>query len=176
MSKIEHRVSVAPQWATALLIVVTVASPACGQVSTASAPTSFDVAGRSVILTVHGVGAQIYECTPQPTGGNGWSFREPAASLFLGDETVGRHYVGPTWELSDGGSVKGKSVATAPGATAGDVPLLKLEVVEHHGDGRLSPATTVLRLNTKGGGLSGPCAIAGDLQAQSYSADYLFLR
>ena len=54
-------------------------------------------------------------------------------------------------------------MASAPGELQpGDVPLLKLEVVEHHGECRLMPTTTILRLNTKGGGLSGPCAIAGD--------------
>jgi hypothetical protein len=176
MSKINCQNLTTVQWAAALLVVVTVTSPACGQVSTAAAPASFGVSGRSVLLAAHGVGAQIYECKPQPGGGNGWSFREPVASLFVDGETIGRHFAGPTWELTNGESVKGKSAATAPGAAAGDVPLLKLEVIEHHGDGRLNGATTILRLNTKGGVLSGACAMAGELQAQPYSADYLFLR
>jgi Na+/proline symporter len=64
MPKIERRASVAMQGITALLIVAAVTSSAHAQVLTAEAPASFDVAGRSVILAAHGVGAQIYECKP----------------------------------------------------------------------------------------------------------------
>ena len=46
-----------------------------------------------------------------------WAFREPIATLFQDGKTVGRHYAGPTWELSDGSAVVGKVAASAPGAT-----------------------------------------------------------
>jgi hypothetical protein len=105
-----------------------------------------------------------------------WLFREPIASLVRNGGTIGRHYVGPTWELTDGEAVEGRQSATAPGATPGDVALLKLDVVEHRGVGVLQDAKLVLRLNTRGGLLNGECAQTGELRAVSYSADYAFLR
>jgi len=176
MPKIKCRESRALSWALALPTCFALASPAFSEASVAAAPRSFDVSGRVNVLTTHGVGAQIYECKPLPAGGNAWSFREPVASLIADGQTIGRHFAGPTWELSQGGSVRAKQVAALPGATAADIPLLKLEVTEHHGDGPLSAATLVIRLNTIGGLLSGPCESAAELRPVSYSADYLFLR
>jgi hypothetical protein len=98
------------------------------------------------------------------------------ANLSLGGGTIGHHYVGPTWELTDGEVVKGKQSAAAPGATAGDVALLKLDIVEHRGSGILEDAKLVLRLTTRGGVLKGACPTAGELRAEPYSADYVFLR
>jgi Protein of unknown function (DUF3455) len=170
------RKSRAVSCAATLAACVALASPALSQTPVATPPASFDVAGRATLLTAHGVGAQIYECKPSPTGGNVWTFREPVASLIAEGLTIGRHYAGPTWDLAQGGSVRGKQAATVPGAMAADIPLLKLEVIEHHGDGPLNAATLVLRLNTKGGVLSGACDRAGELRPVPYSADYLFLR
>jgi len=51
---------------------------------------------------------------------------------------VGRHYVGPTWEHADGSAVVGKAVANSPGATADDVPWLKLQVIDRGGAGALA--------------------------------------
>ena len=127
-------------------------------------------------MAVHGVGAQIYECKSDGEGHQTWTFREPIAALLKDGRTVGRHYAGPTWELTDGGAVSGKLAASVPGATASDVALLELDVASRHGGGALNDATTVLRLNTRGGVLKGPCDSAGDLRAEPYAADYLFLR
>jgi Protein of unknown function (DUF3455) len=55
------------------------------------------------------------------------------------------------------------------------VALLKLEVVEHRGGGILEDAKLVLRLETRGGVLKGACPTAGELRAEPYSADYVFL-
>jgi Protein of unknown function (DUF3455) len=95
---------------------------------------------------------------------------------MLEGSTVGRHYAGPTWEHVDGSAVTAKVVGSIPGPTANDVPLLKLEVVSRRGDGVLSRATTVQRLNTAGGALSGACEKAGALRSVPYCADYVFLR
>jgi len=176
MPKMTCRRSRAVSCALALCACAALASPALSQTPALTPPASFDVAGRVTLLTAHGVGAQIYECKPAAAGGNAWTFREPVASLIAAGLTIGRHYAGPTWDLAQGGSVKGKQAATAPGATTADIALLKLEVIEHHGDGPLNAATLVLRLNTKGGALSGPCDSAGELRPVPYSADYLFLR
>jgi hypothetical protein len=90
--------------------------------------------------------------------------------------TVGRHYAGPTWEHADGSSVTAKVVGTAPGATAADIPWLKLEVAERRGSGALAGADVVQRINAAGGVLHGACERAGSLRSVPYAADYVFRR
>src|ERR1700722_2025149 len=163
---------------TLTAVALTVASPqvaAVQQTGPASAPAVFDVADRAAILVVHGVKAQIYECKVGETATTNWVFREPVATLIVSGGTIGHHYVGPTWELTDGEVVKGKQSAAAPG-TPGDAALLKLDIVEHRGSGILQDAKLVLRLATRGGVLQGAGPTAGELRAEPYSADYLFLR
>ena len=169
------------RWATvcpiaALLLGGPSAAAAAPQAAPVNAPAAFDVAAHATILVVHAAGAQIYECKADASGATNWVFREPIATLVGDGRTIGRHYVGPTWELTDGDLVQGKQSAAAPGATPGDVTLLKLDVVEHRGDGILKDAKLVLRLNTRGGALKGECPKAGQLRAEPYSADYAFLR
>ncbi len=94
----------------------------------AQMPPAIAAPGQSAVVTLHAAGAQIYDCKPGKDGKLGWVFREPIATLVLGDKTVGRHYAGPTWEYIDGSAVTGKVAATAPAATANDVPWLKLDV------------------------------------------------
>jgi hypothetical protein len=146
------------------------------QAEPVTAPAAFGIADRPAILVAHGVGAQIYECKADAGGATNWIFREPVATLVRRGETIGHHYAGPTWELTDGDTVKGKQLAAAPGATPADIALLKLDIVEHHGNGALKDAKLVLRLNTHGGVLKGECPQAGELRAEPYSADYAFLR
>ncbi|WP_292444146.1 DUF3455 domain-containing protein [Mesorhizobium sp.] len=140
------------------------------------APDAFKVDDRQVLLLTHAVGAQIYECKTDISGGMNWVFREPIAALFGDGETVGRHYVGPAWELAEGDIVEGKQVAVAPGATSDDLALLKLDILKNSGNGILKNATLVLRLNTRGGVLKGVCQTAGEFRAEPYSADYVFLQ
>jgi hypothetical protein len=139
-------------------------------------PDAIAAPGETVVLTLHAEGAQVYECKAGADGKLSWAFREPIATLLLDGKTVGRHYAGPNWEYSDGSAVVGKAVGNAPGATAKDIPWLKLEVTSHRGSGVLSAVTTVQRINTQGGKLDGGCDGAGKLQSASYSADYVFLR
>jgi hypothetical protein len=150
-------------------------SPALGAGSPV-APAAFDVAGLTPALTLHAEGAQLYQCEPDASAHTAWSFREPIATLIDDGKTVGRHFAGPTWELDDGGMVKGKLSASLPGADSHDIPLLKLTVSEHRGAGALTGVSLILRLNTHGGALKGACATAGELRAEPYSADYVFLR
>ncbi len=142
----------------------------------AQMPAAIAAPGQSAVVTLHAAGAQICECKPGKDGKLVWVFREPIATLILNGKTVGRHYAGPTWEHSDGSAVIGKVAATAPAATANDVPWLKLEVVGRRGNGTLTDVTTVQRINTSGGVLAGACDQAGDLRGVPYSADYVFLR
>jgi hypothetical protein len=57
--------------------------------------------------------------------------REPIATLIVDGKTVGRHYAGSNWELTDGSAIVGK--ADAPGKDASDIPWLKLHsaAMEH---------------------------------------------
>jgi hypothetical protein len=139
-------------------------------------PDAIAAPGETVVLTVHAEGAQLYECKAGTDGKSSWAFREPIATLLVDGKTVGRHYAGPNWEHSDGSAVVGKSAASVPGATANDIPWLKLEVISRRGSGVLSGVTTVQRINTKGGMLAGPCDKAGTFSSVPYSADYVFLR
>lgn len=160
----------------AILLSLALAAPALAQAPVA-APAAFAVAGRAVVLALRGVGAQVYQCKAGADGRLAWSFREPIATLIGADgKTIGRHYAGPNWALDDGGAVKGALLASQPGAGPDDIAVLKLAVAEHRGGGALAAANVVLRLNTHGGGLSGECATAGELRAEPYSADYVFLR
>jgi hypothetical protein len=106
----------------------------------------------------------------------GWAFREQLATLIADGKIVGRHFAGPTWELSDGSAVVGRVVASTPGATANDIAWLKLDVVSRSGSGMLANATTIQRINTVGGKLDDACDRPGDSRSMPYTADYVFLR
>jgi hypothetical protein len=145
--------------------------------ASAQTPDAIAAKGETVVLTVHAEGAQIYECKAGTSGGGlTWQFREPIASLFKDGKTIGRHYAGPTWEDADGSAVVAKVAGRAPGATAEDIPLLKLEVTDRRGSGALKDVSAIQRLNTKGGVAEGACEKAGDMLSVPYSADYTFLR
>ena len=143
--------------------------------SAAELPEAIAAKGEAVVLQLHAVGAQLYDCKADASGKLGWRFREPIASLMQDGQTVGRHYAGPAWEVG-GSAIVGKGVGHAPGSSAKDVAWLKLDVVERRGEGPLKEVTTVQRINTSGGNLEGACEIAGDVRAEPYSADYVFLR
>jgi hypothetical protein len=139
-------------------------------------PDGIAAPGETILLAVRAEGAQIYECKAGADGKLAFAFREPIATLILGNQTVGRHYAGPTWEHTDGSAVVGKVNGTSPGATPNDISWLRLEVVSHRGSGTLANVTTVQRMNTSGGKLEGACDKPGILRSVPYSADYVFLR
>ena len=142
----------------------------------AQVPGAIAAPGEAPVATVHAEGAQIYDCKADAGGKLVWQFREPIATLLVDGKTVGRHYAGPSWELADGSAVTAKAAARAPGATAKDIPLLRLEVTSQRGSGRLTGVTTVQRINTRGGTLEGACDSAGAFQSVPYAADYVFLK
>ncbi|MET4068331.1 hypothetical protein ABID58_003128 [Bradyrhizobium sp. S3.2.6] len=139
-------------------------------------PDAIAAPGESVVLSVHAEGAQVYECKAGTDGKLAWAFREPIATLFADGKTIGRHYAGPNWELADSSAVGGKATGNAPGATAADIPWLKLDVTARRGSGVLTPVTTVQRINTHGGKLDGACDKAGEFRSAPYSAEYVFLK
>src|SRR6202050_878674 len=159
----------------AAIFAATLMLPAVAAAEQPQLPAAIAVPDQAPVVTLHAEGAQIYEC--KETGGKiAWSFREPIAALMADGRTVGGHYAGPNWEHADGSAVVGKAAGSAPGATADDVAWLKLDVVDRRGSGILTATTSVQRINTHGGALSGPCSERGVLRAVPYSADYVFLR
>jgi hypothetical protein len=139
-------------------------------------PDAIAAPGETVVLTLHAVGLQYYECKPDADGKLVWTFDSPQATLTTGDKIAGYHSAGPTWELTDGSGITGKAVANTPGTNANDIPWLKLEVASHKGTGRLSDVTTVQRINTVGGALKGSCDREKAGRGMPYAADYVFLR
>jgi hypothetical protein len=89
---------------------------------------------------------------------------------------VGRHFVGPTWEFVDGSRVVGELVSKAPGTTAKDIAWLKLSVKESPKSGLVAGATSVLRIDTKGGVFEGACDSEGELHSEPYAATYIFVK
>jgi hypothetical protein len=158
--------------AVAAVLVVSSASNSRAQIPDSIAAA----AGEAPIVTIHAEGAQIYECKADSGGKLAWQFREPIAALMIDGKTVGRHFAGPSWELADGSAVTGKVVGRAPGASAKDIPLLKLKVDSQRGAGQLTGASSIQRINTRGGSAEGPCGQAGIYMSVPYSADYVFLR
>jgi hypothetical protein len=159
------------------IVVALAASPAATTlVNSDELPESLRAPGETALLTAHAEGAQIYECQWDAAGKLVWRLREPIATLFQEGKTIGRHYAGPQWELNDGSRVQGNLEAKAPGATASDIPWLKLVVVAHMGRGALEEATTIQRIDTHGGVLEGECEAAGAFRSVAYAADYVFLR
>ena len=150
-------------------LAIAVAAACYGTGAMAQVPTAVAAPGQTTVATFRGEGAQIYQCKAGNDGKLTWVFREPIATLILNDKTVGREDV-------NGSAVTGKAIGNAPGATANDIPWLKLDVVNHRGGGTLADVSTVQRLDTHGGILQGTCDHAGDFASVPYSATYVFLR
>jgi hypothetical protein len=134
-------------------------------------------ANEQLLLQVHANGDQVYTCKGD-AGSFGWTLKAPDAQLFDKDgKPFGKHFAGPSWEASDGSRVMGKAVANAPSPVADSVPWLLVNIVNHEGTGVLSRATSIQRINTKGGKAPASgcdAAHSGEEVRVPYSADYLF--
>jgi hypothetical protein len=139
-------------------------------------PVTIAVKAGVPLAQLQGAGAQIYACAKNAAGALNWTFREPVATLLEEGKTVGRHFVGPTWEFVDGSRVVGEVVSKAPGATAKDILWLKLSVKEPPKSGLVAGATSVLRIDTKGGVFEGACEREGELHSEPYTATYVFVK
>ena len=173
------------------LCILLVLSISPSSVPAVEVPDAIAASDEVLAATVNAVGAQIYECKLDRAGNLVWQFREPIATLFIDGKTVGRHYAGPSWEMTDGSVVSGKVASRASAATPNDIPLLKLDVTSPRGQGVLANVTTIQRINTRGvlanvttiqrintrGGVAdGACESQGLFLSVPYTADYAFYR
>lgn len=131
---------------------------------------------QTVLLDVTGRGQQIYSC--QAAGAAfAWKLKAPDAELLDGTRVIGKHFAGPTWRLDDGSEIKGRLDESLPARDPSSIAWLRLTVISHSGEGKLSNVETVLRVDTKGGK-----APPGGCDAQhenaelpvAYEAKYLF--
>jgi hypothetical protein len=134
-------------------------------------------ANEQLFVQVHAKGDQVYTCKAD-VDQYAWILKAPDAQLFGKDgKPFGKHFGGPSWEANDGSRVTGQAVANAPSPDPNSIPWLLVKVVSHDGSGVLSRATSVQRINTKGGKApSTGCdeSHAADELRVPYSADYLF--
>ena len=132
-------------------------------------------ANEQLLLQVHAKGDQVYTCKGDAAQFT-WTLKAPDAQLFEKDgKPFGKHFAGPSWEANDGSRVTGKAVANAPSPDADSIPWLRVNIVSHDGTGVLSRATTIQRLNTKGGKAPASGCDASHVGQEvrvSYSADY----
>lgn len=135
--------------------------------------------GARMLLRVHAVGVQIYECAAGKDSAWEWQFRGPEATLTdLRGAKVGDHGAGPFWRLEDGSRIVGQVQASAPSPMAGAIPWLLLTVKSRSGAGALDAVEAVQRINTVGGVAPPPqeCVSVspGRTVRVPYTADYLF--
>ncbi len=133
-----------------------------------SHPTAADPPGGSdLLLTTKGDGAQVYTCSDGQ-----WTLKAPDAQL-LDDhaQAIGKHFAGPTWQLTDGSEIKGKLIASQAAPQAGSIPWLLLEGMS--GTGKLAKVVYIRRTETHGGTApANPCT-SGE-QRVPYTANYSF--
>lgn len=134
-------------------------------------------ANQQLLLRVHAKGDQIYNCKADAAPPS-WTLKAPDAQLFdKNDKPFGKHFAGPSWEANDGSRVTGKAVANVPSPDADSIPWLLVNIVGHEGNGVLSKATTIQRINTKGGKAPATgcdASHAGQELRVPYTADYVF--
>src|SRR5882724_2905006 len=125
---------------------------------------------EQLLLQLHAKGDQIYVCRSESAQFN-WTLKAPDAQLF------GKHFAGPTWQANDGTRVTGKAAVSIASPDAESIPWLLVKVVSHDGNGILSRATTIQRLNTKGGKAPASGCDSDHVNQEvrvPYSADYFF--
>lgn len=140
---------------------------------------SIDVpAGARVVLQARGEGVQIYSCKTT-NGAIAWTLTGPDAQLRnAAGQVIGKHFAGPTWQLTDGSTVQGALIASQPSPEAGSVAWLLLRAKPGTATGRMSDVAFIRRTETQGGAAKpSACRSADDIgnaQRVHYSATYTF--
>ncbi len=163
-----------------LLFVLTALCVAALGRAAVPANLAVDTTTQELALTLNAQGTQIYECraVAGEAGKYEWGFKAPEADLFdARGNKVGRHFAGPTWELTEGGKVIGKVKAKTDAPDGKGIPWLLLDVAEKSGPGVLGKAVSIQRVNTVGGQTPtepADASKAGQTRRVDYTATYLF--
>lgn len=137
-------------------------------------------ANQRLALVAVANGVQAYRCDPRPDapGRFEWAYQAPEAWLRdVAGKSLGRHYAGPTWELTDGSKVVGTEQARVAAAGKSDIPWLRLAARSTGGAGLLANVTGIQQVNTSGGrapaaGCTQPDQ--GRILRVEFTADYNF--
>jgi hypothetical protein len=134
---------------------------------------------QKLAFTLSARGVQIYECRALPDEPTKyqWFLKAPEAELFNDQgRRIGRHLVGPTWQLDDGSKAVGKVIAKVNAPDGKGVPWLLLNAVETKG-ASMDKVKSIQRLYTVGGLPPGELPNKSDLGQEKrieYSATYRF--
>jgi hypothetical protein len=124
-------------------------------------------------------GVQVYVCTASKGGtAPSWQLEGPHAVLSAGQQVVGIHFAGPTWQALDGSSIKASKVASAEAPEADAVPWLLLSGTPT-GQGAFALVTHIQRLETAGGKAPDGGCDAGHVGAKvlvPYTSSYFLYR
>jgi hypothetical protein len=151
-----------------------------GTANSATVPADIEAsANQELALTLTARGVQIYK--RQPMRGESmkfeWVFQAPEAELFdVQGRKVGRHFAGPTWELTDGGKVIGRVKAKVDAPDGKGIPWLLLDAVEVNGP-IMGKVRSIQRIDTVGGRAPADSADAskvGQEKRVQYTATYKF--
>ena len=159
-------------------LAIALGASAFAQVKGDTPPALNPPLDEKLVLQAHAKGDQVYVCGQDANDRFAWVLQAPDATLFdSSGNPAGKHFAGPTWQLSDGSAVKARVTATFPSPNADSIPWLLLAATEHHGSGALQHVTSIQRLHTAGGKApdSGcDAAHAGSTTRSRYAADYYF--
>jgi len=136
-------------------------------------------ADTTLELVLPASGVQSYACgVDKPGEAPDWQPKGPHANLGEGNNLVGIHFGGPSWQLLDGSTVKGTKIASAPSPDKSAVVWLLMSGAAT-GDGGLGKITHIQRLETVGGKPPTTGCDASHLDAKvlvPYRAYYYFYR
>jgi len=147
-------------------------SPLCRRAGPAATPAASQ---RALLLQVHAKGDQVYTCKADAAQFT-WTLKAPTPNSSTKMEALRQTFRRTFLGSNDGSRVTGKAVANAPSPDANSIPS-PINIVTHDGSGVLSRATTIQRLNTKGGKAPASGCDASHVGQEvrvPYSADYLF--
>jgi hypothetical protein len=136
-------------------------------------------ADATLELVLPASGVQSYACgVDKPGEAPDWQPKGPHANLGEGNNIVGIHFGGPSWQLLDGSTVKGTKIASAPSPDKSAVVWLLMSGAAT-GQGGLGKITHIQRLETTGGKPPTSGCDASHLDAKvlvPYRAYYYFYR
>lgn len=166
----------------AAIIAMLLPEASLAQIVVPDVPTEVAVpSGLKLLLKVEAKGVQIYKAVEGKSGTLEWALEAPLADLFDDKgKTVGCHYDGPSWEMTDGSKVvrdRAFEVKSAPAPNQKeDIAWLLVKVKGEEGkDGMCSSAVYIQRLQTGGG--KAPANLPKNLGTKvgvAYKAVYYF--